>query len=92
MGRTVFKNAMDTLDPKFLLEKLNVVIESLKCAAQLEVAFGFVVKNVQKRNFWHYIAHEKNTVLERSKFVANIEKLSKFKTYWVPPMLLNRAY
>ena len=44
-GRHRFYNfALDTLDPKYLLEKLEVVFENLKCAAKLNGAFGFVPK------------------------------------------------
>ena len=38
---------MDALDPKYLLEKLDVVFDSLKRAAKLTVALGFLLKNVE---------------------------------------------
>ena len=40
--------AMDTLDPKYLLEKLDVVSDRLKCAAELNLAFGLLLKNVEE--------------------------------------------
>ena len=43
----VYNIAMDTLDPKCLEEKLVVVFDSRKCAAKLNVAIGFVLKNVK---------------------------------------------
>ena len=50
-GRHRFYNfAMDILDAKYLLEKLDVVFDSLKCAANLDVAFAFVLKNVEDGN------------------------------------------
>ena len=70
---------MVTLDPKFLLEKLDVVIDSLKCAAKLNVAFSFVLRNVEDRSYRYYFAHENNTQLERSKLVATREDLIKIK-------------
>ena len=57
----VYNFAMDTLDPKFLLEKLDVVFDSLKCAGRLNVAFGFVLKNIEGGNCRYYYAHEKIT-------------------------------
>ena len=45
----VYNFAMDTLDPKNVLKKLDVVFDSLKCAAKLIVTFGFLLK---KREIW----------------------------------------
>ena len=71
--------AIDTLDPKYLLGKLDVVFDSLKCAAELNVAFGFVPKNLGDGSCRYYYAHEKNTILERSNFLATTEDLTKIK-------------
>ena len=73
----VYNFAVDTLDRKDLLEKLDVVFDSLKCAAELIVAFGFVLKNVEEGNCRYYYAHEKNIILEKSKLVATTEILKK---------------
>ena len=40
-GRHRVYFAMDTLDPKYLLEKLDVVVDSLNCAARLKVELSF---------------------------------------------------
>ena len=42
---------MDTLDTKCLFETLDVAFDSLKCAAKLNVAFDFVIKNVEDGSF-----------------------------------------
>ena len=68
---------MDTLDPKYLLEKLIVLFGSLKCAAKLNVALGFVLKNVEDGSLRFYYAHEKINLLETSKLVVTTEKLTK---------------
>ena len=39
----VYNFGMDTLDLKYLLEKLEVLFDSRKCAAKLNVSFGFVL-------------------------------------------------
>ena len=75
----VYNFAMDSLDPKSLLAKLNVVFGSLKCADNLNVAFGFLVKNVKDGSCRYYDAHENGTVLERSQLVAATEDLTKVK-------------
>ena len=46
----VYNFAMDTVDPKNLLAKLDVVFDSLKCAAKQNVAFSFVLKNLEDKN------------------------------------------
>ena len=76
----VYDFAMDTLDAKHLLETLNVVFDSLKCAAKLNVVFGFVLKNVADKGCRYYYAHEKNTLLEESRLLASTEDLTKVKS------------
>ena len=49
-----YKFAMDTLDPKYLLEKLDVVFDSLTCAAKLNVALGLVLRKVDDRSCRYY--------------------------------------
>ena len=49
----VYNFAMATLDAKKQLEKVDVVIGNLKCAARLNVAFGFVLKNVEDASRWY---------------------------------------
>ena len=70
---------MDTLEPKYLLEKLDVVFSSLKCAAKLNVAIGFLFKTVEEGSCRYHYAHENNTRMERSKLVATTEDLTKIK-------------
>ena len=43
----VFNFAMDTPNPEFSLEKLDVFFDSLKFAAKLSVAFGIVLRNIE---------------------------------------------
>ena len=46
--KEVYNIAMDTLDPKNLLEKLDVVFDISHCAAKLNVAFDFVLKKLRR--------------------------------------------
>ena len=43
---------MDTLDSKYLLEKLDFVIDSLKRAVKLNVKLGFLLKNIEDGSCW----------------------------------------
>ena len=50
--RHIFYNfAMDTVDPKYLFEKLDVVFDTHKCAVKLNVAFRFALKNLENGRF-----------------------------------------
>ena len=55
------------------------MFDSLKCAAELNIAFGFVLKNVEDGSCRYYYKHENFTFLERYKLVATTEDLTKVK-------------
>ena len=61
----VYNFAMATLGPKYLLEKLDVVVGGLKCAVKLDVAFGIVLKNVEDGSCRQFYANENITLLKR---------------------------
>ena len=72
----VYNFAMYTLDPKYLMENPDVTFDSLKSAAKLNVAFGFLLKNLEDGSFRYYYARKKKTLLERSKLLATTEDLT----------------
>ena len=43
----VFNFAMSTFDNSLIIKKLNLVLKGLECAAKVNLAFGFVLKNVE---------------------------------------------
>ena len=43
----VFKFAMSSFDVSLLNDKLDYVFKELKCAAKVNLAFGFVLKNIE---------------------------------------------
>ena len=43
----VFNFAISSFDTPFLNDKLDYVIKELKCAAKVNLAFGFVLKNFE---------------------------------------------
>ena len=80
IGRhSVYNFATDTLEPKHMWEKLDIVFDSLKCAAKLKIAVSFVLKNVEDGTCSCCYSHENITLLERSKRVATTEDLTTIK-------------
>ena len=75
----VFNFAMNLLDAHTLSQKLDTKYKKLKCAAKLNVAFSFVLENVEDGTSLYYYAHENNTLMQRSKFVSTKENLVKIK-------------
>ena len=61
--RSVFNFAVNNLKAQFIEEKLDCVLDKLKCVAKLNLAFGFILKNIEDRKFRYFYAHENNTLL-----------------------------
>ena len=77
----VFNFAMSTFD-NYLVKKEfcnNLVFKGLKCAAKVDLAFGFVLKNVEDRSCRGFYTHESNTVIERSKLVCTPDEITNLK-------------
>ena len=62
--RKLFNFGMDTLITKFLLQNLDVVFDSLRRAAKLNVASGFAFRNIKDGSCRYYYAHENSTLPE----------------------------
>ena len=60
-------------------EKLDRVLDKLKCVAKLNLALSFILKNIEDGNFRYFYAHENNTLLEQSKLVSNKDDTAKFQ-------------
>ena len=50
--------------------KMDLVFKGLKCAAKVNHAFGFVLKNVEDASCRHFYARENNTFMEMLKYVC----------------------
>ena len=68
---SVFSFAMSTFDNSLINKKLDLVFSGLKCAAKVNLAFGFVLKNVEDGSCRFFYAHKNNTLMERSKLVCH---------------------
>ena len=77
--------AMSTFDNS-LIKKTGLVFKGLKCSAKVNLAFGFVLKNVEDGSCRFFYAHENNTVMAISKLVctpADITNLKKIYRKWI---------
>ena len=63
--------ASTNVTPKFLREKIRQVFESLHWAAKVNLALGFVLRNVEDGSYRYFYAHEINILVERSLLIAN---------------------
>ena len=79
IGDIEFNFAMEILDADTLCKKLDTVFVKLKCAGKLNVAFGFLLKNVEDGTYRYYYTDENNTLMEWSKFVQTNEDLVRIK-------------
>ena len=67
------------LTAQVIEEKLDRVLDKLKCAARLNSSLGFILKNIKDGKFRYFYAHENNTLLEQSKLVSNKDDMTKLK-------------
>ena len=79
MEDTVFNFAMSSFHISLLNDKLVYVFKELKCAAKLNLAFGFVLKNIEDGMCRYFYAHENNTVMEKSKLVCAPDDIANLK-------------
>ena len=77
----VFNYAVETLNETIVNEKLDHFFNNSKCAAKVNLAFGFILKNIEDGGFRYFYAHENITILERSKLVCTHHDLGKLKEF-----------
>ena len=75
----VFNFAMPSFDMSLLNDKLGYVFKELKCAAKVNLAFGFVLKNIEDGMCRYFYAHENNTIMKRAKLVCTQADMSNLK-------------
>ena len=75
----MFTFAVNNLTAQVIEEKLDRVLDKLKCIAKLNLALGFIVKNIEDGKFRYFYAHENNTLLEQSNLVSNKDDMTKLK-------------
>ena len=76
---SVFNFAVNNLTAQVIEEKLDRILDKLKCVAKPNLALGFILKNIEDGKFRYFYVHENNTLLEQSKLVSNKDDMTKFK-------------
>ena len=74
---SLFDFVVNKLTTQAFEEKLDRVLDKLKFAAKLNLALGFILKNIEYEKFIYFYAHENITLLERSKIVGNKDDMAK---------------
>ena len=74
-----FKFAMSSFDMSLLNDKLDYVFKELKWAAKVNLAFGFVLKNIDDEMCRCFHAHKNYTFMERSKLVCTEVYMTNLK-------------
>ena len=77
----VFNYAEETFIETIVNEKLDHFFNNLKCAAKVNVALGFILKNIEGGGFRYFYAHDNNTLLDQSKLVCTRDDLAKLKYF-----------
>ena len=75
----VFNFALSSFDMSLLNDKLDYVFKELKCAAKVNVAFGFVLKFIEDGMCRYFYAHQNNTKRERAKLVCTQSDMTSLK-------------
>ena len=77
----IFNYAVETLNNKIVNDKLDHFFNNLKYAAKLNLAFGFILKNIKDGGFRYFYAHENSTLPDRSKLVCTLDDLANLKEF-----------
>ena len=75
----VFNFAMSSFEVSLVNDKLDFVFKELKGAAKVDLAFGFVLKNIEDGMCRYFYAHENNTTMERAKLVCRQADMTNLK-------------
>ena len=70
---------MSIFDNSLINKKLDLVFNGLKCAAKVNLAFGYVLKNFEDGMCRYLYAYENNTIMERSKLVCTPDDIANLK-------------
>ena len=77
----VFNYAVETLNETIVNEKIDHFFNNVNSAAKVNLALGFILKNIEDGEVGYFCAHESNTLLDRSKLVCTHDDLAKLKDF-----------
>ena len=75
----VFNFAVSSFDISLLNDKLDYIFKELKCAAKVNLAFGFVPKTIEDGMCRYVYAHETIAIMERAKRVCTQADMTNLK-------------
>ena len=75
----VYNFAMSSFDISLHCEKLDSVFKELKCATKVNLAFGFVLKDIEDGMCRYFYAHENITIMERATLVCTQVDMTNLK-------------
>ena len=73
---SVFNFVVNNLTAQFIEKKLDRVLDKLKCVAKLNLALGFILKNIEDGKFSYFMLMRTTPLLERSKLVSNKDDMA----------------
>ena len=76
---SVFNFDVNKLTAQVIEEKMDSVLDKLKCEVKPNLALGIILKNIKDWKFRYFYAHENNTLLEQSKLLINKDNMLKLK-------------
>ena len=74
-----------------VISKLNYVFQQLKCAARINLAFSFVLKNIEDASCCYLYAHENNILLEKSELLSTRDDLVHIEKCLLGKMSLSQT-
>ena len=76
-NKTVYNFRMNDFSTSFLKEKMIAIYDELNCTVKVNLAFGFILQNIQNDdNFQYYYPAENNTVFETPKVLSDRDDLN----------------
>ena len=75
----VFNFVVNNITAQVIEEKLDRVLDKLKCVAKLNLDLGFILRNIEDGKIRYFYVHENSTLLEQSKLVTNKDDMAKVK-------------
>ena len=79
MENTVFNFVLSSSDIFLLNDKLYYVFKELNCATKVNLAFGFVLRNIEDGMCRYFYAHENKIIMEKSKLVCTKAHMTNLK-------------
>ena len=67
----VFNFKLSKLDPNEINDNLKESFEKLNCAAKVNKALGFILRNVETDEYRYFYAHKNNTFFEKSHLLCS---------------------